>query len=56
MNEILRRQGLLDGIWTLKRNEVLSSGQMEEIGRVCAAYPHLTDDEFVSENIDRWLS
>lgn len=56
VNEILRRQGLLEGIWTLKRDEVLSPGQSEEIDRVCAAYPHLTDDDFVRENRDRWLS
>jgi len=56
VNEILRRQGLLEGIWTLKRDEVLSPGQSEEIDRVCAAYPHLTDDDFVAENLERWLS
>lgn len=56
VNEILRRQGLLEGIWTLKRDEVLSPGQSEEIDRVCTAYPHLTDDEFVAANRDRWLA
>ncbi len=56
VNEILRRQGLLEGIWTLKRDEVLSPGQLEEIDRVCAAYPHLTDDAFVKENLQRWLA
>ncbi len=56
VNEILRRQGLLEGIWTLKREEVLSPGQLEEIDRVCAAYPHLTDDAFVEANRDRWLN
>jgi len=55
VNEVLRRQGLLEGLWTLKREEVLSPGQSEEIDRVCAAYPHLTDDEFVAANLDRWL-
>jgi hypothetical protein len=28
---------------------------MEEIERVLAAYPHLTDDTFVAENRERWL-
>ena len=56
VNEILRRQGLLEGVWTLKRDEVLSPGQLEEIDRVCAAYPHLTDDDFVRKNLDRWLN
>jgi hypothetical protein len=56
VNEILRRQGLLEGSWTLKRGEVLSPGQAAEIDRVCAAYPHLTDDDFVRANIARWLN
>ncbi len=56
VNEVLRRQGLLEGLWTLKREEVLSPGQGEEIDRVCAAYPHLTDDDFVASNLDRWLA
>jgi hypothetical protein len=56
VNEVLRRQGLLEGIWTLKRDEVLSPGQSEEIDRVCAAYPHLTDDAFVAANLERWLT
>jgi dihydrodipicolinate synthase/N-acetylneuraminate lyase len=56
LHEILRRQGLLAGRWCLDPSEDLSPGQLEEIDRVCAAYPHLTDDEFVAENLDRWLS
>jgi hypothetical protein len=47
---------LLEGIWTLKRDEVLSPGQLEEIDRVCAAYPHLADDAFVRKNLERWLN
>ncbi|MCK5703990.1 MAG: dihydrodipicolinate synthase family protein, partial [Cyclobacteriaceae bacterium] len=31
LQEVLRRQGLLEGLWTLDKNEVLSPGQMEEI-------------------------
>src|SRR5262249_8646446 len=30
VHEILRRQGLLEGIWTLKRDETLSPGQAQE--------------------------
>jgi len=56
VNEILCRQGFLEGNWTLKRDEVLSPGQHQEIDRVCAAYPHLTDDAFVAENLTRWLN
>jgi len=55
IHEVLRRQGLLEGIWCLDPAEGLSPGQSEEIDRVLAAYPHLTDDAFVRENLDRWL-
>ena len=43
INEALRRQGLLAGRWCLDPNEDLSPGQMEEIDRVIAAYPHLVE-------------
>jgi hypothetical protein len=55
-HEILRRQGLLEGIWCLDASETLGSGQKQEIDRVCAAYPHLKDDAFVRANLQRWLS
>jgi dihydrodipicolinate synthase/N-acetylneuraminate lyase len=55
-HEILRRQGLLAGIWCLDPHETLGSGQKEEIDRICAAYPHLNDDAFVHANLERWLS
>lgn len=56
IHEILRRQGLLAGTWCLDELEGLSPGQAEEIDRVVAAYPHLTDDAFIAENRDRWLA
>ncbi len=43
IHEVLRRQGRMKGIWCLDENESLSPGQMEEIDRVCAAYPHLLE-------------
>ena len=49
IHEILRRQGLMRGIWCLNPSETLSPGQAEELNRVCAAYPYLTDDAFVKE-------
>jgi dihydrodipicolinate synthase/N-acetylneuraminate lyase len=55
-HEILRRQGLLEGIWCLDPNETLGPGQKQEIDRVCAAYPELNDDGFVRDNLERWLS
>ena len=55
LHEVLRRQGLLEGIWCLDPKEGLSPGQKEEIDRVCRAYPHLNDDAFVAEYRDLWL-
>ena len=55
-HEILRRQGVLEGIWCLDPNETLGPGQQQEIDRVYAGYPHLNDDAFVRANLHRWLS
>ena len=55
LHEVLRRQGLLEGIWCLDPHETLSPGQREEIDPVYAAYPHLNDDSFVLERRDQWL-
>jgi dihydrodipicolinate synthase/N-acetylneuraminate lyase len=54
IHEVLRRQGLLEGVWCLDPMENLGPGQAAEIDRVCRAYPHLTDDDFVRANLDRW--
>ena len=54
-HEVLRRQGLLEGIWCLDPAEGLSPGQAEELDRVRAAHPELTDDAFVAEHRARWL-
>ena len=51
---MLRRQGLLEGIWCLDPEEGLSPGQAEEIDRVYRMYPGLNDDAFVRENLARW--
>lgn len=56
IHEVLRRQGLLEGIWCLDPQESLGGGQFEEIERVYTAYPHLNDDDFVREHLDRWLT
>jgi hypothetical protein len=55
-HEVLRRQGLLRGIWCLDPAEGLSPGQARELDRVHAAYPHLNDDAFVVQHLERWLS
>lgn len=52
---VLQRQGLMTGTWTLNPHEQLSPGQVAEMERVCAIYPHLTDDEFVATHLDEWL-
>jgi dihydrodipicolinate synthase/N-acetylneuraminate lyase len=47
IHEILRRQGLIQGIWTLDEHETLSPGQAEALDRIHVQYPHLHDDAFV---------
>jgi hypothetical protein len=55
IQEILRRQGFLEGRWCLDPHEDLSPGQAEEIDRVCKLYHHLQDDEFVHAHLEEWL-
>lgn len=52
IHEVLRRQGLMKGVWCLDPDEALSEGQSEELDRVCAAYPHLLDDDFVKKYLN----
>ena len=56
IHEVLRRQGLLATRHTLNPADGLSPGQLGEIDRVYAAYPHLHDDDFVATHLDDWLS
>jgi hypothetical protein len=55
-HEVLRRQGLLEGLWCLDPNEGLSPGQAAEIDRVLAQHADLSDDAFVAANLERWLA
>ena len=55
IHEVLRRQGLMSGRHCLDPGEDLSNGQSAQIDRVLTAYPGLTDDTFVAENLTRWL-
>ena len=55
IHEVLRRQGLLKGIWCLDPADGLSPGQREEIDRVYKDYPELNDDDFVQSNLERWI-
>ena len=52
---MLRRKGPLEWTWCLDPDETLSPGQAEELDRVTAAWPELTDDEFVGQHLGRWL-
>jgi hypothetical protein len=55
-HEILRRQGLMQGIWCLDPAEGLSPGQMQEIDRVCREHADLADDAFVAAHLQKWLA
>jgi hypothetical protein len=55
-HEVLRRQGLMQGIWCLDRAEGLSPGQIAEIDRVCNEHADLSDDDFVAANLQKWLA
>jgi hypothetical protein len=47
IHEVLRRQGLFEGVRSLNAEEKLSEDQAEELDRIYKSYPHFTDDEFV---------
>ena len=56
----INEKDLIDSVMLLREHpigdgEALSSGQAEKIDRVMELYPHLTDLEFVRENLERWL-
>lgn len=53
IHEVLRRQGLMEGTWCLNPEEKLSAGQAEELDRIYATYPHLTDDAFVNDFLEK---
>jgi dihydrodipicolinate synthase/N-acetylneuraminate lyase len=55
IHEVLRRQGLLDGIWCLDPLETLSADQSAEVDRIYREYPELNDDDFVREHLDEWM-
>jgi dihydrodipicolinate synthase/N-acetylneuraminate lyase len=52
---VLKRQGLLKQVKTLDDKERLSPGQARRIDRIILDYPHLTDDDFVKENLQEWM-
>ncbi len=54
--EILRKQGLVPTNFCLDPKEKLSLGQREELIRIGREYPELNDDDFVRENLERWMA
>lgn len=53
VHEILRRQGLMEGIQCLSPTEKLSNGQAEELDRVVSQYEKWVDDDYVKEFIEK---
>lgn len=53
IHEVLRRQGLLKGLWCINPEEQLSPGQLEQIDRVVKSYPEYTDDDFVRSFLEK---
>jgi len=56
VHEVLRRQGILRGIWCLDPHETLSPGQAGELSRVQHTYPLLEEEnEFIRAGLPDWL-
>ncbi|MBW7990501.1 MAG: dihydrodipicolinate synthase family protein [Planctomycetes bacterium] len=53
---VLKQQGLLEDVRTINPDEQLSEDQAVMIDKIRSSYPHLTDDDFVKENLHKWLS
>ena len=54
IHTVLHQQGIITSTRCLDPHETLGPGQADEIARVCAAYPHLADNDFVREHLDEW--
>lgn len=54
VHEVLRRQGMMPGIWCLDPEETLREGQAQEIDRIYEMYPDLNDDAFIREHLKDW--
>jgi len=52
---VLKQQGLVQEVRTLDPEEKMSAGQADRIDAVIRDYPHLTDDDFVENNLEQWL-
>ena len=56
IHEVLRRQGLLKESGASTPTRHWEQAKPPRSSAVCRAYPHLADDQFVREHLDRWLS
>ena len=54
LHQVLCKQGLMKNLVCLDDAQKLSPGQAEEIERVYREYPHLSDDDFVAQNLETW--
>jgi dihydrodipicolinate synthase/N-acetylneuraminate lyase len=52
---VLKNQGLMRHVATLDPAEKLSPGQAAKIDQILEQYPELNDDEFVRQNLPRWI-
>lgn len=55
INEVLKRQGLIQCSLTLDTEEVLSQGQAAALEHIGKCYPSLTDGAFIKEHLSKWL-
>jgi hypothetical protein len=46
----------LKGIWCLDPKEGLGPGQMQQIDRVYREHADLSDDDFVTAHLQKWLA
>ncbi len=56
VHEVLRRQGLLEGIWCLDPNQTLSPCQADLINEaILNSSASTSEQQFIDSNIERWL-
>jgi hypothetical protein len=56
VHEVLHRQGLMTGTWCINPKETLFQNHKKQIDEICAVYPQFNDDDFVKQNLQKWLS
>lgn len=56
LHYVLKKQGLMKSLNCINPDEKLSLNQEKEFERIYSTYPHLFDDDFVKQNIQKWKS